>query len=321
MKKIVILDRISLGDDMNISVFEQFGELVDYAFTEEREIHERIFDADIIITNKCPMNQSTLSGSSVRLICLTATGTNNVDLNYCRENRIAVCNVRGYSTESVVQHTFALLLSLTNQIIPFARHVQNGLFINDTSYTHLKWIYHEINGKEFGVIGLGAIGARVAQTAEIFGCKVSYWSSTDSDRSKKYSRLTFDEIIRQSDIISIHSPLTERTKHLFDKRAFEKMKPNAVILNLGRGDLIVEDDLTIAIEQRLIAGAGLDVLSKEPMNENSPYNRILHYPNFIITPHVGWAAVESRTRCIEEIIMNIEAFLHNQVRNRVDIAG
>jgi len=316
---LVFPDTNTIGEDIDLNVFTKYGNMVSYPFTGINEVKERIANADIVITNKCIMNEMTLKGSKVKLICVTATGTDNVDINYCTQQEIAVCNVKGYSTESVVMHTFTLLLSLSTSMDSFINYTKSGNYINDTSFNHLKWTFNEIAGKTFGIAGMGTIGQRAAQVAESFGCKIIYWSSSNCDRTPQYRRVDFDTLLSESDIISIHSPLTEKTRKIFNSDAFEKMKNSSFILNVGRGDIIDEEALKDAILNKKIGGAAIDVLSQEPMSENSPYIKILDFPNFIITPHIAWAAVESRQRCIDEICLNIDSFLSGGMRNRMII--
>ncbi len=315
--KLVFPDTNTIGEDIDLNVFCKYGKMEVYPFTAINQVKERVSDADIVITNKCIMNDITLKGSKVKLICITATGIDNVDVNYCLQQGIAVCNVKGYSTESVVMHTFTLLLNLSTRMDSFIDYTKSGKYINDTSFKHLKLTFNELAGKTFGVAGMGTIGKRAAQVAESFGCKILYWSSSNSDRSTKYKRVDFITLLSESDIISIHSPLTEKTRKIFNRDAFEKMKNNSFLVNVGRGDIIDEQALTDAIINKKIGGAALDVLYKEPMSANSPYIKILNYPNFIITPHIAWAAVESRQRCIDEICLNIDSFLSDEMRNRI----
>lgn len=316
--KIVFLDANTIGKDIDTKVFGKYAEYTEYLFTNEGDINSRVADADIIITNKCGMNEKTLEKSPVKLICLTATGYDNVDIGYCNDNSIGVCNVKGYSTESVLQHTFTLLLSLWENLFLYHEYTSQREYINNTDFGHLQWTFKELDNKVYGIVGMGRIGKRVAEIADAFGCKVVYWSSSDTDRSKKYTRVKFDEFLKISDIVSIHAPLTDATRKIFNMEAFYKMKENAVIVNVGRGDIIDENDLVFALENKLIAGAALDVLSEEPMTESCAYNKILGKPNFILTPHIAWAAKESRQRCINEICLNIEKFIQGERRNRVD---
>jgi lactate dehydrogenase-like 2-hydroxyacid dehydrogenase len=317
--RIVFLDRNTVGEDIDVNVFERYGTLDIHSFTKEHEINSRVLDADIIVTNKCNLNGGTLADSKVGLICVTATGTDNVDVGFCSSKGIAVCNIKGYSTESVVQHTFALIFTLSEKMLQYCNYTRDGEYINDSSFRHLKWSFGEISGKNFGIIGLGEIGRRVGEVARCFGCNVYYWSSTDADRSESFTRTDFDTLISKCDIISIHSPLTTRTKALFGKEEFNKMKSTSILINVGRGGIICEEDLTCAVEDGIIGGAAIDVLAKEPMTDDSPYNRILKHPGFIMTPHIAWASVEARRRCISEICLNIDSFLNGEYRNRVDI--
>lgn len=318
--ELVFLDRNSVGDDIDVALYNEFGNMTIYPFTDEKDVSSRIAGKDIIITNKSKLNSVTLHNSTVRLICLSATGTDNVDVSYCSENDIAVCNVKGYSTESVVQHTFTMLFSLKENIFRFHEYTKAGRYINDTTFKHLTWQFHEISGKNFGIIGMGMIGKRIAEAASAFGCNVFYWSSKNQDRNPAYKRLGFDELLEKCDIISIHSPLTAETYRLFGKDQFNRMKNDSLLINVGRGDIVNEEDLAYAIENNIIGGAAVDVISKEPMTPDNPLARILENPRFLMTPHIAWAAVEARERCIREIYYNIESFLQGGKRNRVDTA-
>ncbi|MHB8962896.1 MAG: NAD(P)-dependent oxidoreductase [Saccharofermentanales bacterium] len=317
--KIVFLDRNSIGEDVDVNVFARYGDLVLYDFTSLDEVRERIADADIVITNKARLNASTLSGSGVRLVCVTATGTDNVDIRYCRAEGIAVCNVKGYSTESVVQITFTLLFTLWSRVLEYSDYTSSGQYIGDSRYGHFRITFSEMNGKNFGIIGLGAIGTRVAEVAKALGFNVFYWSSSNVDRNPAYQRLSLDDLLGSCDVISINSPLNDRTRHLLGIDEFRKMKKTALLLNVGRGMILREEDLANAIEDRLIGGAALDVLAEEPMSPSSPFVRLLGRPDFFLTPHVAWAAVEARNRCISEICLNIDAWLNATIRNRVDL--
>lgn len=316
--ELVFLDRNSIGDDIDITIFNTFGKMTVYPFTEEKDVASRIAGKDIILTNKAKLNSATLRNSTARLICLSATGADNVEVSYCSDHNIAVCNIKGYSTESVVQHTFTMLFSLKENIFRFHDYTRTGKYIDDTSFRHLTWQFHEIYGRNFGIIGMGTIGKRIADAASAFGCNIFYWSSSNQNRSDKYQRLEFEEMLRTCDIISIHSPLTSATYHLFGKEQFRMMKDDSIIINVGRGDIIDEEELACAIENKVIGGAAVDVLSKEPMSSESPLVRILDNPGFLMTPHIAWAAVEARERCIREIYNNIASFLKGKRRNRVD---
>ncbi|MHB1453684.1 MAG: NAD(P)-dependent oxidoreductase [Saccharofermentanales bacterium] len=316
--KIAFLDRKSIGDDVDVTIFSRYGDLTLYDFTSHEEVRARIADADIVIANKSGLGPDTLTGSKVRLICVTATGTDNVDIPYCSANGIAVCNVKGYSTESVVQHTFTLLFTLWNRVLEYSDYTASGSYIGDSRYGHFKITFHEMKGRNFGIIGLGAIGSRVAEVAKALGFNVYYWSSSDTDRNSGYQRLNLDELLETCDVISINSPLNDRTRNLLGTGEFMKMKKTALLINVGRGMIIREEDLASAIENHLIGGAALDVLVDEPMSPSSPFVRLLGRPDFYLTPHVAWAAVEARNRCLAEICLNIEAWLEGGRRSRVD---
>lgn len=318
--RLVFLDRSTVGNDIDVSVFNKYGKLTIYDYTESKEVHERISGCDIVITNsKAIMNEETLKGIPVKLICLTATGIDNVDLDYCRRSGIAVCNIKGYSTASVVQHTFALLFALWERMHEFSAHTRGGNYIDDRKFSHYRYTFREMAGKKFGIIGLGAIGSEVARIADALGFDVYYWSSSGEDRSSQYTRLQLNEILSICDVISINSPLTEKTFGLLGRSEFSMMKPDSFLINTGRGAIIVEEDLADAIEKNTIGGAGIDVLSKEPMAADCPFARILGRSNFIMTPHVAWAAVESRQRCIHEICLNIDSWIDGGTRNRMEI--
>ena len=317
--KLVFLDRNSVGSDIDVSIFNKYGEMTIYGFTAPEEVHERISGCDIVITNKAPMNEKTLKDTPVRLICLTATGTNSVDLDHCKKEGIAVCNIKGYSTASVVQHTFALIFTLWERIPEFSSHTRAGRYIGDRTYSHYNYTFKEMAGKNFGIIGLGTIGSEVAKVAEVLGFNVYYWSSSGENRSSRFTRLQLSELLSICDVISINSPLTDKTCGLLGKKEFALMKPGAFLINTGRGAVIVEDELADAIERNIIGGAALDVLSQEPMAPDSPYKRVLDRPDFILTPHVAWAAVEARQRCLYEICLNIDSWLDGGSRNRSEI--
>lgn len=308
--KIVFLDRKSIGEDISLSAFEQFGEVVIYDFSTPEQIPERIKDADIIVLNKMPINKATIGEAKMlKLVCVTATGTNNLDKEYLAERGIEWRNVAGYSTEAVAQHTFAILFNLYEHLSYYDEYVKTEKYVNDKMFTHFEKHFNEISGKTWGIIGLGNIGRRVAEIAECFGTKVIYYSTSGKNHNNKYKQVDFDTLISESDIISIHAPLDDNTLHLIDKTALSKMKKTAVLINVGRGPIIVEDDLAFALENGLIAAAGLDVLDVEPMLESNPLRRIKDSEKLLITPHIAWAAVEARTRLMDIIVGQIKEYL------------
>ena len=307
MKKIVMLERNNIGEDVDLSYFERLGDLTVYGTTDYEQVVERIGDADILVINKIPMNEATLKDAkNVKLICVTATGTDNVDMAYCENRGIVVKNVRSYSTESVVQHTFAMYFYISEKLRFYDEYVKSGEYINCPRFTYFGEQFHELSGKTWGIVGLGEIGARVADIAKAFGCKVIYYSTSGKNNNDAYERVDFDALLKTSDIVSVHAPLTEQTKHLFTYDAFAKMKPSAYLINVGRGPIVEEGDLCRALNENLIAGAGLDVLEKEPMSAENPLFSIKDSRKLLITPHIAWATTEARTRLMKNVYKNIE---------------
>lgn len=307
--KIVFLDVKTIGEDIDLSGYDQLGEVVKYPFTTSEEVPGRVEDADVMIVNKIQVNESTIGKArNLKLVCVTATGTNNLDKDYLKSRNIAWRNVAGYSTESVAQHTFAMLLSLLEKLRYYDDYVKEGRYTNDTIFTHFEERFYELHGKTFGIIGLGNIGRRVASIAEAFGLNVIYASPSGSAPQDGYHQVDMDTLLASSDIISVHAPLNAQTENLIDARAFQKMKKTCIFLNLGRGPIVVEQDLAAALEQGEIAAAGLDVLCTEPMSPDNPLLRITDSRKLFITPHVGWASVESRTRLMGIILGQVKEF-------------
>lgn len=309
--KIVFLDQKTIGDDIDLSGFDAIGEVTKYNFTTPEEAPERVKDADVLIINKVPINEQTIgTAKNLKLVCVTATGTNNLDKDYLDSHQIAWRNVAGYSTETVTQHTFAMLFYLLEKLRYYDDYIKNGNYINDTSFTHFAEHFSEINGKTWGIIGLGAIGRRVAQIAQVFGANVIYYSASGSPAQDGYTQVDFDTLLTTSDIISVHAPLNEYTENLIDKQAFDKMKKSCIFLNLGRGPIVVEQDLYQALVDDQIAAAGLDVLCQEPMSENNPLIRVQDSSRLLITPHIAWASVEARTRLMQIILNQVKEYFH-----------
>lgn len=306
--KIVFLDAKSIGEDIDLSKYHELGEFITYDFSTQNEIPERVADADVVITNKCLINEQSIgTAKHLKLICVTATGTNNLDKDYLAEQNIAWRNVAGYSTESVAQHTFAMLFYLLEKLSYYDAYVKNGHYANDTSFTHFAEHFHEINGKTWGIIGLGAIGRRVADIAKMFGANVIYYSTSGKNVQEHYTRVDFDTLLKTSDIISVHAPLTPETEGIINAEAFKKMKPSAIFLNLGRGAIVVEQALADALKSHTIAAAGLDVLCEEPMNPDSPFLSVKDSKRLLITPHIAWASVEARNRLMDIIYHYIKS--------------
>ena len=309
--KIVFLDQKTIGDDIDLSGFDALGEVTKYNFTTPEEAPERVKDADVLIINKVPINEQTIgTAKNLKLVCVTATGTNNLDKDYLDSHQIAWRNVAGYSTETVTQHTFAMLFYLLEKLRYYDDYIKNGNYINDTSFTHFAEHFSEINGKTWGIIGLGAIGRRVAQIAQVFGANVIYYSASGSPAQDGYTQVDFDTLLTTSDIISVHAPLNEYTENLIDKQVFEKMKNSCIFLNLGRGPIVVEQDLYQALVDDQIAAAGLDVLCQEPMSETNPLIRVQDSSRLLITPHIAWASVEARTRLMQIILNQVKEYFN-----------
>lgn len=295
--KISILERDSLGIDVDMSEIDKLGEVTVYPATTVENAVEHIGDADILIVNKLPLNENTLKeAKNLKFVAQTATGTNNVDFNYTNSRGIKVANVPSYSTDSVAQHTFALLLYLVEKMRFFDDYVKNGTYSRSNCFSCLEMIYPEIAGKTWGIIGMGAIGQKVAQIATVFGCKVICYSASGRTYDMPYEQVDFDTLLSSSDIVSVHAPLNEHTKDLMNYEAFVKMKESAYFINVGRGPIVVEEDLARALEEGQIRAAGLDVLRIEPMNADNPLLKIQDSQKLIITPHVAWATSEARQR-------------------------
>ena len=307
--KLVFLDAKTIGSDIDLSAFSSLGEVVLYDFSSPEEAFVRSKEADVLIVNKTEINARTIGQAEhLKLVCVTATGTNNLDKLYLESRGISWRNVAGYSTESVAQHTFAMLFFLLEKLRYYDEYVKGGHYVNDRIFTHFSEQFHELSQMRFGIIGLGNIGRRVADIASCFGADVVYSSSPNAPCQKGYHQVDLDTLLRTSDIISIHAPLTDRTENLIDAAALAKMKPSCILLNLGRGPIVVEEDLALALENGVIAAAGLDVLREEPMASDNPLLRIKDSRRLLITPHIAWAAVESRTRLMEIIFGQIREY-------------
>ena len=307
--KIVFLDVKTIGEDIDLSAFDALGEVVKHPFSTAEEARERTKDADVIVLNKVEINEASIGEAEhLKLVCVTATGTNNLDKEYLAKRGIEWRNVAGYSTESVAQHTFALLFYLLEKMRYYDEYVKSEKYIGDVTFTHFANVFHEIAGMTWGIVGLGNIGRRVADIAKCFGCKVVYYSTSGRNNNSDYERVSFEELLAMSDIVSVHAPLDENTKNLFDKNAFSQMKKSSIFINVGRGPIVVEQDLVDALNEGVIAAAGLDVLSVEPMSENNPLRSIKDSNKLIITPHIAWASVEARTRLMKTIVGQIKEY-------------
>lgn len=307
--KIVFLDAKTIGDDIDLSAYDTLGEVVKYSFSQPEEVPERAADADVLIVNKIRIDEAAVGRADhLKLVCVTATGTNNLDKDYLERRGIAWRNVADYSTQSVAQHTFAMLFFLLEKLRYYDDYVKEGRYINDTVFTHFAEHFYELKGKTWGIIGLGNIGRRVAAIAEAFGAEVIYTSPSGSAPQEGYHQVDLDTLLAESDIISVHAPLNQYTENLINKNTLKKMKKNCIFLNLGRGPIVNEQDLADALMQGEIAAAGLDVLCQEPMSSDNPLMAIKDSRKLFITPHIGWASVESRTRLMDIIFHQIKEF-------------
>ena len=311
--KIVFLDLKTMGEVPNLHLLEQHGELIYYQNSSPAETQERIKDADIVITNKVNLNKQALDAApNLKLICVAATGTNNIDKEAAAALGIPVKNAVDYSSASVAQLTFALLLHLLHKLPYFDNYVKQGDYAQSDIFTHLNNPFREIKGQRFGIIGLGNIGRQVASIAEAYGAEVVYFSASGGNTSQPYQRLDLEEFLRTSDIVSIHAPLNEHTQNLLNFDRIQLMKPSAILLNLGRGGIINEADLARALNNNLILAAGLDVFGQEPIDAENPLLKINEPEKLVLTPHIAWASVEARTLLVEKVSQNIQAFLQEQ---------
>lgn len=307
--KIVFLDAKTIGDDIDLSGFDALGDVIKYPFSSSEEVPERVRDADVIIVNKIQVNESTVGqAKNLKLVCVTATGTNNLDKPWLDAHGIAWRNIAGYSTESVAQHTFAMLFYLLEKLRYYDDYVKEDRYTNDTVFTHFAEHFYELNGKTWGIIGLGNIGRRVTEIARAFGANVIYTSPSGSAPQDGYLQTDMDTLLASSDIISVHAPLNEYTENLLNREAFRKMKRECIFLNLGRGPIVVEEDLADALNAGEIAAAGLDVLCTEPMSPSNPLRRIKDSRKLFITPHIAWASIEARTRLMDIILGQVKEF-------------
>ncbi|WP_419765905.1 MAG: D-2-hydroxyacid dehydrogenase [Arcobacter sp.] len=306
--KIVILDRATLGADINIDIFKEFGELVSYDKTSADETKQRVKDADIVITNKVVLEKEQMDDSSIKLICITATGTDNIDLEYAKTKNIVVKNVADYSTSSVVQVAFAMIFYFVQKLNYYKTYVDNGEWEKSPAFTHIDEIFYELDNMRVGVIGFGNIGASLAKKAQAFDCEVVYYSTSGRNSNSDYKRVELDELLQTSDIISIHCPLNDDTRNLLTYENMQNIKEGAILLNLGRGGIINEDDLAKLIDEKEIY-CGIDVVSKEPIESTNPLLKVKNKERLLLTPHIGWGSSESRNRLIGKVAQNIRDFL------------
>lgn len=318
--KIVILERNSVGLDTSVDEISAFGDVISYPNTAAVDVKEKIKDAEIIIANKAPLNEETLENApDVRLICEFATGYDNVDLAYCKSRGIKVANVVNYSTDAVAQHTFALCFYVLEKLRHYDEYVKSGAYAAQDRFSNFDIPFTELSGKTWGIVGMGNIGRKVAGIARAFGCRVIFYSASGQSTCTEFERVDFDILLNESDFLSLHCPLSEKTRNLIHLEALKKMKKSAILVNVARGPVVNDEDLYIALTEGYIAGAGLDVTGTEPMKESNPLSKIKDSNKLIITPHLAWASTEARRRCVSETCKNIEAFLNGRDRNIVNL--
>jgi lactate dehydrogenase-like 2-hydroxyacid dehydrogenase len=307
---IVFLDADTLGEVTGFYQLTKLGNLTVYPATLPQQRIERIIGREIVITNKVVIDREVMEACpTLRLICIAATGKNNIDLPCAEEKGIQVKNVAGYSTESVVQHTFAMLFYLGCHLPYYDQFVKNGNYARSSLFTHLGKPFFELAGKNYGIIGLGTIGKRIAEVASAFGARIQYYSTTGKNINTGYTSVSLDQLLHDSDIISVHCPLTEATHNLIGYDQLCRMKKEAILINAGRGGIVNEAALAKALDEGRIAAAALDVLEKEPPESSNPLFRIKQPDKLLTTPHIAWASRESRERLMDGIIRNISEYL------------
>lgn len=314
--KTVMLDAGTLGDDLSFDALREFGELIVYKATEQSEVAQRISDCDTVILNKLKLTREILSrAKNLKLICETATGFDNIDISAARELGIAVCNVPGYSTPSVVQVTLAMALSLATNLPEFTETVVSGAYSRGNCANALTPVFHELSGKTWGVVGYGNIGRGVADVARALGCKILVCRN-HSDGSNEC--VNIDTLCKEADIISIHTPLNDATRGFINKERIASMKRDAIVINVARGAVTDEGAIARAILDGRLGGFGCDVYSAEPFRDDHPFHALLGHRRVCLTPHMAWGSFESRARCLSTIADNIRAFYSGEKQNRVD---
>lgn len=306
--KIVFLDAATLGNDIDLSPIEKLGVLTSYDNSLKDQVKSRIKDADVVIVNKINLGAEEFEAApNLKLVCVAATGTNNIDMASANKAGIKVMNVVDYSTESVAQISFASLLSLICSIGYYDNVVKSGAYSQSQFFTDSGRSFQELKGKCFGIVGMGNIGKRVASIASSFGCKVYYYSTNGIAHCKDYPSVSLEELLQKSDVISIHSPLNEKTKNLISLKEMKEMKTSAVLINMGRGGIVNESDLVQSLNFGLIAGAVIDVYEDEPIKSDHPYMKIKDKEKVILTPHIGWASIEARKVLVDKLAENIKS--------------
>jgi len=316
--KIVILDSetVSRGGDVSLDGITSLGEAQVYGYTPNEEVADKIGDADAVICNKCLVTEEVFEKcKNLKYVGLFATGYNNVDLNAADRHGAVVCNVPAYSTDSVAQHTFALILNHFNKIRAYADTVDNGDWVNYKLFTYFYIPTYELKGMTIGIVGYGSIGRRVAEIARVFGMKVLTFTRSPEKVGDGAEAVSLDRLLRESDVVTMHCPLTDTTKEMINKDALAKMKPTAYFVNTARGGVVNEQELADALNDGVIAGAGIDTLTFEPMREDCP---LRNAKNITITPHIAWAPKQTRERLLETVAENLRKWRDGQPQNVVN---
>jgi glycerate dehydrogenase len=313
--KIVILDAATVtANDISFDCFDRFGEVVAYDLTPQEKLVERIIDADMVITNKCVLTARIMEqAKKLKYIGLFATGYNNIDVEYANAHNITVCNAPGYSTQAVAQHTFAFILAILNRVGEYNETVKNGDWIKSRTFSYFPLPLSELDNKTIGIVGYGAIGRRVGEIAKAFNMRVLV-NNRSRVNDDTVTQVSFDELLKRSDIVTLHCPLNKDSENIMNESAFGKMKNGAIFINTARGGMVDEAALKNALESGKLKGAGIDVLRKEPMDAECP---LFNVKNCYITPHVAWAGVETRERLMQVVCDNIKAFIEGKPQNKV----
>ena len=307
--KLVLVDAETLGNDLDLSPLERFGDLDVYDITEPDETADNIAGAEIVITNKVVIDRPLMERTpSLKLICVAATGMNNIDLDAAEEWGIAVRNVAGYSTTSVTEHTFAMLFAIVKKMEYYTLYARGGAWSQSPIFTHLDQPFWEIAGKRWGIIGMGTIGQQVARIATAFGAEVVYHSTSGANTDQPYPHVDLDTLLSTADVVSIHAPLNDRTRRLLHADNLPRLRDGTVLLNLGRGGIIDEAALVQELDRRELY-AGLDVTETEPIPPWSPLMHLHHTERLLLTPHIAWGSIEARKKLLEGIVRNIKEFV------------
>ncbi|MEZ8309473.1 D-2-hydroxyacid dehydrogenase [Vibrio splendidus] len=315
--KVVFLDRATIPSQIHLKPLSFEHQWVEYDFTSPDQVSERIEGADVVITNKVVLNESNLAqAQQLKLIAVSATGVNNVDVGYCKGNNIAVANVQGYATQSVPEHVIAMLFALKRNLVGYHQDIEAGKWQKDQQFCFFTHPIQDVAGSTLGLIGSGGLGQATAILAKAIGMNVIFAERKGADSCRE-GYLPFDTVLQQADAISLHCPLTEATRDLISERELAIMKPNAVLVNAGRGGLVDEQALVEALKNQEIAGAGMDVFTQEPADNSNPLLANSHLLNLLLTPHVAWGSDSSIQKLSDILIDNIDAFVSGKPQNLV----